>query len=159
MVGWYNRFMDIKQSRIWISVAVVLILIIIGVLIIKANKIEAPTVDQDTEQQEIFEKTVDIKHQYKDGKHIFAGIIEVPTPCHQVNATITPGEIAELNLDIVDSGGICAQVITDANFYVEYEGKQDQLFVGKLNGEAINLNTFEVDADLDINSINIFNKG
>lgn len=151
--------MDIKQSRIWISVAVVLILIIIGVLIIKAKKIEAPTIEQNAEQQEFFEKTIDIKHQYKEGKHIFAGVIEVPTPCHKVNATITPGDIAELNLDIVDSGEICAQVITDANFYVEYEGKQDQLFIGKLNGEPINLNKFEVDADLDINSINIFNKG
>lgn len=151
--------MDIKQSRIWISVAVVLILIIIGVLIIKANKIEAPTVEQENEQQDIFEKTVDVKHQYKDGKHIFAGVIEVPTPCHQVNATITPGEIAVLNLDIVDSGGVCAQVITDANFYVEYEEKQDQLFVGKLNGEPVNMNKFEVDSDLDINAVNIFNKG
>ncbi|MFA7193300.1 MAG: hypothetical protein WC087_00050 [Candidatus Paceibacterota bacterium] len=151
--------MDIKQSRIWISVAVVLILIIIGVLIIKANKIEAPTTEQETEQQEIFEKTVDVKHQYKDGKHIFAGVVQIPTPCHQLSAAITPGDIAELNFEIVDSGGICAQVITDANFYVEYEGKEDQLFVGKLNGEPVNLNKFEVDADLDINAVNIFNKG
>lgn len=151
--------MDIKQSRIWISVAVVFVLIIIGVLIIKADKIESPTEEQSTEQKEMFEKTIDVKHQYKDGKHIFAGVVEVPTPCHKVNATITPGDIAELNLDIVDSGGVCAQVITDANFYVEFEGKQDQLFVGKLNGEPVNLNTFEVDADLDINTINIFNKG
>lgn len=146
-----------KKTTIWTIVAVLLVLLIIGILGIRANQKETEIVNQ--EQEQTIEKTVDVKHQYKDGKHIFAGTVQVPTPCHQVEATITPGTVAELNLNVKDSGGVCAQVITDANFYVEYEGSQDQLFVGRLNGEAVNLNTFEVDSDLDINSIDIFMKG
>jgi hypothetical protein len=151
--------METKKSTFWIAAAAVLILVIISVLVLKANKVESPTVDTNTEEQAIFDKTIDIKHQYKDGKHIFAGVIEVPTPCHQANLAIVAGEIAQLNFTIVDSGEICAQVITDANFYAEFVGPENQLFVANLNGEPVNLNKFEVDADLDINAVEIFNKG
>lgn len=150
--------METKKTTMWVVLAVLLAIIIVGVLVIKAQKREVAE-NTNQEQQEYFEKTIDVKHQYKNGKHIFAGTVEVPTPCYQVEATITPGDIAELNLVTKDTGGICAQVITDANFYVEFEGKQDQLFKGRLDGEPVNLNTFEVDADLDINDINIFMKG
>lgn len=142
----------------WVVLAVLLAIIIVGILVIKAqNKETAENITQD--EQEYFEKTIDIKHQYKNGKHIFAGTLEVPTPCYQVDLSITPGNIAEINFTTKDSGEICAQVVADANFYAEFEGVEEQLFVGKLNGEPINLNIFEVDADLDINDINIFMKG
>lgn len=151
--------METKQSTIWISAAVVLILVIISVLVLKANKVESPTQDVEQDEQAMFDRTIDIKHQYKDGKHIFAGVIEVPTPCHQAVLSVVPGEISQLNFEIKDTGEICAQVITDANFYAEFVGPGDQLFVANLNGEPVNLNRFEIDADLDINTIDIFNKG
>jgi hypothetical protein len=151
--------METKKSTIWMAAATVLVLIIISVLFLKANKVESPTQEIDQQEQATYDRTIDIKHQYKDGKHIFAGVVEVPTPCHQANLAIVGGEIAQLNFSIVDSGEICAQVISDANFYAEFEGPENQLFVANLNGEPVNLNKFEVDADLDINSIDIFNKG
>jgi len=150
--------METKKTTMWVVLAVLLTIMIVGILVIKAqNKEVAESTNQ--EEQEYFEKTIDVKHQYKNGKHIFAGTIEVPTPCYQVEAKVAPGDIAELNITTKDNGGICAQVITDANFYVEFNGKKDQLFKGNLNGEPANLNTFEIEPDLDINDIEIFMKG
>lgn len=147
-----------NKTTIWISIAVLLVLLIVGVLIIKATKNDVVEVN-NTVEEDMYEKTVDVKHQYKDGKHIFAGTLEVPTPCHKVEATVIPGDVAVLNLEVKDSGGVCAQVITDANFYVEHMGPQELLFVGRLNGEPVNLNKFEIDADMDINAVDIFIKG
>ena len=151
--------METKQSSIWISATVLLLLVIISVLVLKANKVESPTQDVEQDVLAIFDRTIDIKHQYKDGKHIFAGVLEVPTPCHQVILSVLPGEITELNFETRDSGEVCAQVISDTNFYAEFVGPEDQLFIANLNGEPVNLNRFEVDADLDINTVDIFNKG
>jgi hypothetical protein len=150
--------METKKTTIWVVLAILLAVVIVGVFVIRAQNKEVAEKVEQSEQQN-FEKTIDLKHQYKDGKHIFAGTLEVPSPCYQVDLSVTPGDVAELNFTTKDSGGICSQVITDANFYVEFEGKQDQLFIGKLNGEPVNLNTFEVDADMNINEINIFMKG
>lgn len=150
--------METKKTTMWVVLAVLLAIIIVGILVIKAQNKEVAE-NEEQEQQEYFEKTIDVKHQYKNGKHIFAGKIEVPSPCYQVEAVITPGDIAELNITTKDNGGICAQVITDANFYVEHEAPESQLYIGKLNGEPVNLNRFEVDSDLDINSFDIFIKG
>ncbi|MBP9763387.1 MAG: hypothetical protein KBD10_01415, partial [Candidatus Pacebacteria bacterium] len=144
----------------WTIVSVVLVLIIIGLVILKANKTESPNTEKESEtEQSLFDKTIDVKHQYKDGKHIFAGVIAVPSPCYKVDLQVNPGDVAELRFTTTNSGGVCEEKIVDANFYTEFQGNKDLLFVGFLNGEPINLNTFEVDADLDINSINIFNKG
>lgn len=147
-----------NKTTVWIILAVLLALLIVGILVIRGKNTQEYTNNTDT-KEEMYDRTIDLKHQYKDGKHIFAGTIEVPTPCHQVSLNVTPGDVAELNFEVKDSGGICAQVITDANFYTEYEAPENQLFVGKLNGEPVNLNQFEVGADEDINSVDIFLKG
>ncbi|MEY2703478.1 MAG: hypothetical protein RLY43_2117 [Bacteroidota bacterium] len=151
--------METKKTTMWVVVAILLAIIIVGILVIKAQNKEVSENANQQEEQEYFEKTIDVKHQYKDGKHIFAGTIEVPTPCYKAELSVTQGDVAELNFTTKDSGEVCAQVISNANFYAEFEGKQDQLFKGRLNGEPVNLNMFEVDADLDINDINIFMKG
>lgn len=147
-----------KQKLVSIIVLVLLAILVISTVIIKSKKDNSA---EETSQvdKEIFEKTIDLKHQYKDGKHIFAGVMEIPSACHSLNLNVTPGDIAELNFSIEDSGGDCTLETKNGNFYVEFEGPADQLFVGKLNGENVNLNTFEVDADLDINEVNIFLKG
>lgn len=150
--------METKKTTVWVILAILLAVLIVGVIVIK-SKSRQEVVNTNQEEQEMFEKTIDLKHQYKDGKHIFAGKLEVPTPCHQVNLSVTPGEVAELNFDVKDSGEKCEQKVVDANFFVEFPGEANQLFVGKLNGEPVNLNQFEVDADIDINSVDIFMKG
>lgn len=147
-----------NKTTVWIILAVLLALLIVGVLVIRGKNTQEYT-NTNNEETQMYERTIDLKHQYKDGKHIFAGTIEVPTPCHQVSLNVTPGDVAELNFEVKDSGGVCAQVITDANFYAEFEGPENQLFIGKLNREPVNLNQFEVEADVDINTVDIFLKG
>jgi hypothetical protein len=147
-----------NKTTVWIILAVLLALLIVGVLVIRGKNTQEYT-NTNKISEEMYDRTIDLKHQYKNGKHIFAGTIEVPTPCYQVALNVTPGDIAELNFETKDSGGVCAQVITDASFYVEFEGPENQLFIGKLNGEPINLNQFEIGADMDINTVDIFLKG
>lgn len=143
----------------------ILISIVIAVVVftIKTRVAEAPTPrDQAIQNDEArYAKTIDVKHQYKDGEHIFAGKIEVPTPCYFASAEILRREkgVAELKIETKDSGEICAQVISEANFFVKFKGEKDQQFMATLNGEPVNLNRFEVDADQDINSVDIFIKG
>lgn len=150
--------METKKTTIWVVLAALLAIIIVGVLVVRGQNKEVVE-NKDQQEVENYEKTIDIKHQYKDGKHLFAGTLEVPSPCYQVELTFATGEVTELNFITRDSGGVCAQVVTDANFYGELEAPENQLFIGKLNGEPVNLNTFEIDADLDINEIDIFMKG
>ncbi len=147
-----------NKKIISIFIIALLVLAALCFLSLKANKNNLSEVEIP-QDQEVFERTIDVKHQYKDGKHIFAGTLEVPTPCHFVEATINEGEVSELNLEVKDSGEICAQVISQANFYVEHEGPENMLFVGRLNGEMVNLNQFHIDSDIDINDVDIFMKG
>lgn len=147
-----------KKTTIWVILAIILVVIIAGMLMLRAKTAEAPMTNTQEEVQNA-SKTIDVKHQYKNGEHIFSGLVEAPTPCHQITAQIFPGEVAELNIEIKDSGKICAQVISNIPFKVSYKAPEDQQFLAKLNGEPVNLNRFEVDADLNIDEVELFIKG
>lgn len=144
---------------------IILILISIAILaiafMIKARVAEAPTPRDEAIQQDEkrYAKTIDVKHQYKNGEHNFVGKIEVPTPCYVAVARVENGNTPELKIETKDSGEICAQVITDAVFFAKFKGDENQKFIATLNGEPVNLNLFEIDADQDINSVDIFIKG
>lgn len=148
-----------KKTTIWVILSICLLVIIGGILFFKAKTVEAPLENVQNSDNQVFEKTLDVKYQFKDGTHVFMGEVESPTPCHQVSAQIFPGEIAELNIEIKDSGNICAQVVTNIPYKVSFSAPENQKFSAKLNGQPVNLNLFKVDPDLDINSVEIFIKG
>lgn len=145
----------------------ILILVLVSIIIaaivfmIKARIAEAPTPRDEAIQQDEkrYAKTIDVKHQYKDGEHNFVGKIEVPTPCYVAIANVINSKPAELRIETKDSGEICAQVISDAVYSAKFKGDKNQKFIATLNGEPVNLNIFEVDEDQDINSVDIFIKG
>lgn len=145
----------------------ILILVLVAIAIativfmIKARIAEAPTPRDEAIQQDEkrYAKTIDVKHQYKDGEHNFVGKIEVPTPCYVAVANIIDGQTPELRIETKDSGEVCAQVVTDAVFVAKFKGDENKKFIATLNGEPVNLNLFEIDADQDINSVDIFIKG
>lgn len=131
----------------------------------KANNIDKYE-SRKEEIKEIIERpeiTINTKHQYKDGIHTYIGTFETPNACNNYNAEIKDGENSEKIIEITysDSGEICAQVITERNFRVSFEGSEEesQNVIATINGELVNLNIFEVPENQNIDDFEIFIKG
>jgi len=89
--------------------------------------------------------TLNTKYQFKDGKHIFVGLIELPTPCHEFNTSVEKGETETfLNIETFSDVDVCAEVVTQKEFRIEFSGTADENIIAKLNNEIINLNIFEI---------------
>ena len=65
---------------------------------------------------------INARHQYKNGKHIYAGVIDLPTPCHSVSVVATPSGTNKYTLQFTTktTDEVCAQVITPRPFRVEF---------------------------------------
>lgn len=148
------------------KISVILIIILIVVWIFYA--VGKDSAQNDTTREDLVEMeenrpeiSINTKHQYKDGMHVFVGTLEIPSPCHSYNAEIVEGNPFEVKLSITDpaEGEVCAQVITNRDFKVSYEASQDTQFFGTLNGEKIEFNLFEVGVDEDIDTVELYLKG
>lgn len=108
-------------------------------------------------------RVITAKHQYKNGKHIVAGEIELPTPCHTLDANATASaDGAKVFLELrasVKSEEICAQVITPARFKIEVAGNKDAVWSATLDGEEVTLNLFEAGANEDLSKFELYIKG
>ena len=155
-----------KKQIIW-SV-IILVIIVLLVLITTTIRGENPgareEINQESENRA--ELTINAKHQYKDGEHAFVGVLELPSPCHSFNAGIVDAKnedsMPEIELSINDpaEGEVCIQVVTERTWKVTYPSDDPELeFSASLNGEAVNLNLFEVPADQDIDTVELFIKG
>ncbi len=126
------------------------------------TKIQIQESRQDVIEQEVTRptETIDVKHQYKNGNHIFVGKVELPTPCHTLtSAIITRGDIHEVVLTTTATGEVCAQVITLKPFKLETSGAEKDEFIATLNGQVVNLNVFEIPASENIDAVEIYIKG
>ena len=109
------------------------------------------------------QQTITAKHQFADGKHIVAGEIELPTPCHILGSSV---QIAEsfpeqvfINLTSSTQAEMCAQVITPARFKVEFEASEEARIKMTLNGEPVTLNLIDADPGEDLENFELFIKG
>jgi hypothetical protein len=109
-------------------------------------------------------ETVTAKHQYKDGVHIVAGEITVPTPCHileadaVVNSDTSPEQVT-IRLKSSTKADGCIQIITPARFKVEFKASKDAVIKMTLNGKPVILNLIEAGADEDLEDFELFIKG
>lgn len=167
-----------KQQQVWaIGGFVVIVVLLFGVSYyisqsndeLKTGESQIGNVDGDV-NVDAPRVTITAKHQYKNGKHIVAGEIEVPTPCH-----ILDWNIRQVERDIIGEGAIdqgfyinfvsstlaevCAQVITPARFKVEFEGNDNAFIEATFNGTPIVLNLIEVGSDEDLDEFELFIKG
>lgn len=156
--------MNTKRNIIIGAVIVVVLLIIGFYAMYKKNPIEEtyiPTDDQTAEQGYVV--PLNVKHQYKDGKHTYAGTIDLPTPCHSVttkaNKDATDAKKFTIDFTTKTTGDVCAQVITTRGFKVSFEGPRDAMVSARLDGKEIRLNVFEVGANEDLDNFNIDIKG
>ena len=122
--------MDKKTSII------VVILIIIGIFFFtKGNEKEISEVDRS---ESAFVEKLPIQHSYENGIHSIYGVIGTPTPCHKIK--IVSELIDEgINIDIetVETGDMCTQVITDQSFVYSFVADEDITMFPSLNGKKI----------------------
>lgn len=104
---------------------------------------------------------INARHQYKNGKHTYAGVIDLPTPCHTVSVTAVPAGANKYTLQFTTktTDEICAQVITPRPFRVEFTAPKNITVDANLDGKLITLNILEVKEGEDIDSVNFNDKG
>lgn len=106
---------------------------------------------------------VTAKHAYRNGQHIIAGEIPLPTPCHLLESSVSvSADKQTVILTLVSSvktGEICAQVITPARFKVTAKADRSATIVATLNGQDVTLNLIEAGPNEDLDDFDLYMKG
>lgn len=104
---------------------------------------------------------INARHQYKNGKHTYAGVIDLPTPCHTVNVEAVPSGAGKYTLKFTTqtTDEICAQVITPRPFKVEFAAPKNITVDATLDGKLMIFNVLDVKEGEDINNVDFSDKG
>ncbi|OGZ05003.1 MAG: hypothetical protein A2845_01860 [Candidatus Lloydbacteria bacterium RIFCSPHIGHO2_01_FULL_49_22] len=106
---------------------------------------------------------VTAKHAYQNGKHIIAGEVPLPTPCHILDASATASadkkQVLVTLVSSIKTGEVCAQMITPARFKVTVAARKDATMLATLNGQEITLNLIEASAGEDLDNFELYIKG
>lgn len=108
-------------------------------------------------------RVITAKHAYKNGAHIIAGELELPTPCHVLDTSASAS--ADMKKVFVEfsaaqkAGEVCAQVITPARFKVNIVADKDAQFSATYNGEVVTLNLIEAGPNEDLDKFELYIKG
>ncbi|HMP67135.1 MAG TPA: hypothetical protein PKA60_00090 [Candidatus Paceibacterota bacterium] len=156
------------NKKISIAVLALLVLILIGAAVYSSQKNKK--IDYNSDRQQVLDdlinrptETITVKQQYKNGNYTVIGSFEVPTPCYSYNAEVIKKDgITEIAITYFDNSNpdtMCAQVISEKLFRVDFEGAPGENIVATINGEIVNLNVFEIGPDEIIENIELYIKG
>jgi hypothetical protein len=110
-----------------------------------------------------YQTRVDAKHYYNNGVHTFAGIIDMPTPCHLLEASTrvleSMPEQVILDFKVVNNAELCIQVITPQRFKVEAVASSEASITATWNGVPIELNLIPAAPGETPESFELFIKG
>lgn len=106
---------------------------------------------------------VTAKHAYRNGVHIIAGEIPLPSPCHILesagSASADKDHVFVEMVSSVKTGEMCAQVITPARFKVSIKANKNAIISGTLNGKEIILNLIEAGPNENLDNFELYIKG
>lgn len=76
---------------------------------------------------------------FVDGTHTVSGVIALPTPCHQLTTEARvmesfPEQVV-IDINIVDTGAICIQVIDERPWQVQVQASEQATFRATFNGK------------------------
>ncbi|MFZ2484651.1 MAG: hypothetical protein WAX80_01725 [Minisyncoccia bacterium] len=118
--------------------------------------------DNNSGPDESMQDRITAKHQYKAGKHIVAGVVNLPTACYVLttSARVAESSPEQVTIDFVanTSGDICIQVITSERFKVEFQASAQAQIKATWNGVPVELNLIEVSASEDLEEFELFIK-
>jgi hypothetical protein len=106
---------------------------------------------------------IDAKHFYTDGTHTVVGTLLLPTPCDvpAVSAVVAeslPEQVA-IDITVVRTGDMCAQVITEQRFQVTFSASEAAVITAQFMGRDIPLNLIPAAPGETPDSIEFFEKG
>lgn len=154
--------MTSTQKLVWSIVGIVAILLIGAGFYFSSKTAEVTPVVGENEEDAIAPVTLDVKHQYINGTHTILGVVDLPTPCHSLQASQTLNKdatVATIALQSTSTAEVCAQVISPKTFKTQFTGPINMDIVATFNGKSLNLNIFEVPANADIHTFEIYTKG
>lgn len=82
-----------------------------------------------------------VEKSFINGEHTLTGQLTVPTPCHTIEQEViireSYPEQVQIDFKIVDSGGVCAQVLVDQEFEVSFQASELATVQAFLDGVPI----------------------
>ncbi len=159
------------MSKTVIAWIVIIILIIVGVTLywqfgrsndVKSNA-NVPVSNADKKADAGVPSLITAAHQFKNGKHIIAGEVDLPTPCHILTTDAMVAESMPEQVTIAfksesKDAEICAQVITPERFKVEFMASKDAVIKATWNGQPAELNLVPVGPNEDLENFELFIK-
>lgn len=160
-----NKIMNKKTIIIVLVILVIIILITAFQSYFRSDQTEVVEIPVNTgnEPGEVME-TVTALHQFENGKHVVAGELNLPTPCHVLNSEVIIAEsmpeqvLVNLNHTTLDDG-LCAQVITPAKYKVEFNASERAVIRGAVNGTPVQFNLVEVGPGESLEDFEVYIKG
>ena len=103
--------------------------------------------------------TISVKHQFKDGMHTYVGDIDTPTPCYSISGGAIVRESypeqVDVRIEVEESGGVCAQVITAKKFKVSFAASLEAEIRMFVNGVSVLFETTEVPLSVNLEKTEI----
>jgi hypothetical protein len=149
-----------KVGNIILTIVVLLALSFGIYYLVSNNKPDTYGNVQNVLGSDYYVSVVQMKHQFKDGRHTYVGSLDLPTPCYSLDSDLVKTSNTEGSITLNTSRNdeeICAQVVTTRTFRLQIDAPMNFMVKGMLNGRAVELNMFEVPAsdDIDLFEINI----
>ncbi len=124
-----------------------------------ANTIDSVTNNPNNSQHE----RINAKHQYRNGTHIVAGEVTLPTPCYVLTTSAMVAESFPEQVTIAftssTSGDVCVQLATTERFKIEFQASVQARIKATWNGQPVELNLIEASPNEDLTKFEIFIKG
>lgn len=103
------------------------------------------------------------KHAYRNGEHIIAGELPLPTPCDILETSAVTGSDKKTVLfqfvSSVKSGEVCAQMITPARFKISAVSDKNAKLTATLNNQVVTLNLIEAGPTENLDDFELYIKG
>lgn len=155
--------MESNNKKGWIIGIVVVLLALAVYWLMSPSTPAANDTAQVPATQDEYVQMVNVKHQYKDGRHVYVGEINLPTPCHTLASTYAKDANSTTAYTLIftssSTAEMCAQVVTSKPFKLSFAAIKDIVVSGTLNGKKLRLNLFEVPSNQDLDSFDVNIKG
>lgn len=145
-------------------ITIIVLLALLGLVLFGFSKIftTSPTSIMPEPDTEEILPVLEIKEQYDGTTYTFAGTIDLPNPCYQLETNVL--EVSEneyvIQINTIEPGEdvMCAQVITPQAYNVTFEAAEDAQISAQINDQKYELFRFVVPEGEDINLFELFIK-
>lgn len=151
-----------NKGVIW-GIIIVLFLVVAGTWgWVKFHNPSEPVPEVKGEETENI-PDITAKHQFKNGSHIVAGEVNLPTPCYALDTKAVvleslPEQVT-LEFTATTQGEVCAQVLTTERFKIDFKASEGAIIKATWNGKPAKLNLIPAGPNEDLNDFEIFQKG